>query len=122
MISFRNMALIGSGLTFGSIGLLAIVIPHTVASAYALSPLGNDGMNELRAVYSGFWIGLAVLYFRSVRSAELAKIAGLFLLLQASGRVLSLAVDGIPSAHFLAALVLEMIAGTIVCFSSPTPR
>ncbi len=113
----RSIVLAGSGLTFGAIALAAIVWPRTVAARYGLHLDGVDAFNEFRAVFVGFWLALATAMIVAARRpalTTLGDLCGLALLLQAAGRLLSVAVEGPPSLPFLGAMVGEAIAGITV--------
>src|SRR5690242_3676312 len=99
MMSFRRLALALSGLTFASIGLLALFMPVAVARVYGFALLGVEGLDEFRAVYTGFWLSLAVAMITAARRTDvplLGDICGVMLLLQALGRAASFALDGRP--------------------------
>ena len=51
---------------------------------------------------------------RIALAGSLGDLCGLALLLQAAGRLLSVAADGRPSLPFLAAMIGEALAGAIV--------
>lgn len=113
----RRLALAGSGLTFGSIAVAAVVWPRAVAARYGLHLDGIDAFNEFRAVFVGFWLALATAMIVAARRptlTTLGDLCGLALLLQAAGRLLSVAVDGGPSLPFVGAMIGEAIAGGIV--------
>lgn len=113
----RRLSLAGSGLTFGTIALIGIAAPHTVAGVYGLSLAGVDGLNEFRAVYTGFWISLCVAMLTAARRPDetlLGDICGLMLLMQSLGRVMSVAVDGRPSWQFLVAMVAELMSAVMI--------
>lgn len=115
--NLRRISLAGSGLTFGTIALLAIVWPQAVAGRYGLHLDGVDAFNEFRAVFVGFWLALATAMIIAARRPALTilgDLCGLALLLQAAGRLLSVAVDGKPSLPFLGAMIGEAIAGATV--------
>ena len=115
--SLRRIALAGSGLTFGTIALAAIAWPQAVAARYGLHLDGVDAFNEFRAVFVGFWLALATAMIVAARRpalSTLGDLCGLALLLQAAGRLLSVAVDGRPSLPFVGAMIGEAIAGAVV--------
>jgi hypothetical protein len=124
--TLRRIVLAGSGLTFGTIAVAAVVWPRAVAKQYGLNLDGVDAFNEFRAVFVGFWLALAtsmILAARRPALTTLGDLCGLALLLQAAGRLLSVAVDGRPSLPFLGAMIGESIAGAIVLMGrgqSPT--
>ncbi len=115
--SLRRIVLAGSGLTFGTIAVAAMVWPRAVAAQYGLHLDGIDAFNEFRAVFVGFWLALAtsmIIAARRPALSTLGDLCGLALLLQAGGRLLSVATDGRPSLPFLGAMVGEALAGAIV--------
>ena len=115
--NLRRIVLAGSGLTFGTIAVAAVVWPRAVAAQYGLHLDGVDAFNQFRAVFVGFWLALATSMIVAARRpalTTLGNLCGLALLLQAAGRLLSIAVDGRPSLPFLGAMVGEAVAGAIV--------
>jgi hypothetical protein len=120
----KKLALVTSALTFTLIAIAAIFAPISVARAYGFTIAATDidAMNELRAIFIGFWLGLGWLFFRAIHDEALAKIGGTMLLLQAAGRAFSLAADGVPSAPFLAAMIAELIAAALILRPKPHAR
>jgi hypothetical protein len=120
----KQLALFASGATFTLIALATIFAPLAVAGAYGFTIASGDvdALNELRAVYIGFWLGLGYLYFRALSNDALANVGGVMLLLQASGRVFSLIADGVPSAPFLAAMVAELAGAALILLPLRTQR
>ena len=89
---------------------------HKAAYFYGYTLNGVDGLNEFRAVYIGFWFGLTILFFTAARRLNLALVGDLALvlvLMQALGRLLSFAVDGIPSPRFIFFFFLEIVSSLI---------
>jgi hypothetical protein len=118
----RDLLLLGSGLTFGSIGVLAIFAPRTVASAYGFDLQRVETWNEFRAVFTGFWLALLLLFVTAVRRKDvpvLGNLCGAALLLQAGGRALSFALDGIPAAPVVGAFFAEALAGAAILALRP---
>jgi hypothetical protein len=68
--ALRRVALAGSGVTFGAIAILSLVAPAAVFAHYGLALTGPDAANELHAVFTGFWLGLAALLFTAARAPE----------------------------------------------------
>jgi hypothetical protein len=117
----RRILLAGSGVVFAVIAVAAVVWPHAVAARYGLK-LDGEAMNEFRAVFTGFWLGLAAMLFTAARRPELVilgDLCGLALLLQAMGRLLSVVLDGAPRADFVAAMIGEALTGAIVLAIRP---
>jgi hypothetical protein len=107
----RRLSLALSGMTFAGIGVLAFAMPHTVARVYGFTLEGTDGLNEFRAIYTGFWLSLGIGMVTAARRQDvplLGDVCGVMLLLQALGRAASFAVDGRPGWPFVAAFVAEL--------------
>lgn len=111
------MALAGSGLTFLCIALAALAFPRAVAAQYGYPLDRPEAFNEFRAVFTGFWLGLAAAMLTAARKPELpllGDLCGLMIGLQGLGRVLSLALDGFSSARFAAAAALELGTAALI--------
>ena len=118
----RALFLVGSGMTFGSIGVIALIAPRAVAKAYGIDLARVETWNEFRAVFSGFWIALLILFVTAARRRDLPLLGDLcaaILLLQAAGRALSFALDGIPAAQVLGAFGAEVLAGVMILACRP---
>ena len=118
-INLRRLALAGSGLTFGSIALAAVVVPETVARQYGLAATGIDGLSEIRAVFTGFWLSLAFAMLTAARRPEqtlLGDACGVMILMQALGRVTSFVLDGRPSLPFLGAMLGELGTAALILY------
>lgn len=121
----RRIILAGNGLTFLLIAIGDLFFTERAAYLYGYTLNGPvDGLNEFRAVYIGFWIGLTVLFFYAARRLELVlmgDLALLLILLQSLGRLLSFALDGIPSRRFVIVFFLELISSLIGLLMRPKP-
>jgi len=116
-MSLRRLALAASGLTFGAIALAAVVAPLAVARLYGLGAWGPDGLSEIRAVFTGFWLSLAFAMITAARRPEetlLGDFCGVMILMQALGRVTSFALDGRPSTPFIGAMVGELVVAALI--------
>lgn len=125
LLTLRRVVLAGSGLIFALIAAAAIARPRLVAARYGLTLDGVEGFNEFRAVFVGFWLALAAMLLVAARRQAptiLGDLCGLALFLQAAGRLLSLAVDGVPRSDFLAAMMGEALAGIVVLAARPVGR
>jgi hypothetical protein len=112
----RRIMLIGNGLTFLGIAIGVLFATNKAAYLYGYTLNGVDGLNEFRAVYIGFWIGLTALFFVAAQKLELAILGDLgflMVLLQSLGRLLSFIVDGKPSERFIVVFFLEFLTGVI---------
>jgi hypothetical protein len=112
----RKLLLVGSGLSFLFFAVLTTVNIDWSAKSYALAPVGIGGDSEFRAVFMGFWLGLAILFFQSVRHyrvAILGDMAFMLTLFQSLGRLYSFVVDGIPPTQFIIYFVAEFSSSVI---------
>lgn len=85
---------------FFAMGAVALVRPEQVVVYFGTSTLTRDGRNEVRAVYGGFGIAvalllLATLWLPQIRAGILVAV-GVALLGMAVGRLVSAAIDGSP--------------------------
>lgn len=119
----RRLMLFGNGLTFLLISLGVLFFTDRAAYLYGYTLNGPvDGLNEFRAVYIGFWIGLTILFWTAARKPELVlmgDLALLLVLLQSLGRLLSFMLDGIPSRRFVVVFFLELITSLIGLLARP---
>jgi len=103
-----------------AIGLVPVALSYGVDPAtslkqlYGITVAGTDLTHIFRA-YMGLYLAAAALWLAGAFSAPLRRpaliTAGVFMLGIAAGRLLSLAVDGMPDPKFIAYLVIELIAG-----------
>jgi hypothetical protein len=118
--SIRKILLLGNGLTFLLIAVYVFFAADKAAYLYGYTLNGVDGLNEFRAVYMGFWIGLTILFFTAAWKIEFALLGDLALtmvLMQSLGRLLSFIKDGRPSTRFIFVFFLEIVtslAGLLV--------
>jgi hypothetical protein len=108
-------------LLFSAVGLTLVALSYGVAPADVLPKLmdlkieGTDLTHILRAVM-GLYLGMIVLWlvgaFRLdfTRAAVISEI--FFMLGLASGRLLSIAVDGVPSIPLIIYTIVEIALGT----------
>jgi hypothetical protein len=116
-LTVRRIALAGSGLTFLGIALFALAAPRLVAAQYGYPLDRPEAFNEFRAVFTGFWLGLAVALFTAARRPELTllgDLCGVMIGLQACGRLVSFALDGFSGARFAVAAALELGTAAVI--------
>jgi hypothetical protein len=90
-------------------GLFALFVPNAAGRVVGLVPDGTAGVGELRAVYGGLVLALAVALAVALRIPSGAGWLHVFAILYGglvAGRVVSLALDGL-NGYTLAALALE---------------
>ena len=120
MLGLRRIALAGSGITFLAIALAALAVPQWVAAQYGYPLDRPEAFNEFRAVFSGFWLGLALALFTAARRPELTllgDLCGAMIGLQACGRLVSFALDGFSGPRFAAAAALELGTAAVILFA-----
>ena len=93
-----NALILAVALFFASMGVVALVRPARVLGYFGVRELGADGRNEVRAVYGGFGLAVALtlaaaLELPALRPGVLATVA-LAVFGMAAGRVVSWALDG----------------------------
>jgi len=103
-----------------AIGLVPVALSYGVDPATSLERLygitveGIDLTHIFRA-YMGLYLAASVLWLAGAFSQRLRRpaliAAGVFMLGIAAGRILSLAVDGLPDAKFVVYLAIELAAG-----------
>lgn len=96
---------------FIAVGLLATVAPAIMGSLVGHDALSRDATNENRAIYGGlnFAVAAALLGTLDNPIAPVVQgVVGLMLLGMFGGRVLSAAIDGMPSARMWGYAALEL--------------
>ncbi|MGI1663571.1 DUF4345 domain-containing protein [Palleronia sp. KMU-117] len=117
----QKLALGLSGATSLGIGAAILAAPHAFYASYGIV-LGPDPslLSELRAPGAGLVASGAIMLAGIVRQA-LAQVAVAFALAVflafPAGRLVSLAVDGLPSSGILAALALELAIAVFCLFA-----
>jgi hypothetical protein len=111
------LALAGSGLTFLVIAIASIFAPSAVAAQYAYTVGTPDSFNEFHAVFTGFWLGLALWMLDAARRPEarrLGDLAGIAIGLQSLARLLSIILHGVPASSFLGAMIAELVTAVLI--------
>ncbi|MBS0125049.1 DUF4345 domain-containing protein [Thetidibacter halocola] len=112
MTSIQKLALGVAGITALGIGAFILTAPHTFYASYGIA-LGSDPslLSELRAPGAGL-AAFGVLMLAGMVSTALRHVAVMAALTVylafPAGRVVGLAIDGLPSSGILSALILEL--------------
>ncbi|MDJ0994918.1 MAG: DUF4345 domain-containing protein [Dinoroseobacter sp.] len=115
---FQKIALGVAGTTALAIGSFILFAPHAFYASYGIG-LGQDPnlLSELRAPGAGLaalgGIILAGIVRTTMASAALVAALTVFLAFPV-GRIISLLVDGMPSANVLGALVIEILIAALL--------
>lgn len=109
-----------TGLVFSGIGLMGLYDPTGTVAPMGLTLADQSSRAEMRAVYGGMnlLIGLYLMgAFRSpAQQAPALMLAAIIMGGLALGRVVSIAVDGMPSSLILTFLAIE-VAGAALALS-----
>lgn len=120
----RRALLVLAAFVFFAIALGSLLTPHTMAAQLGYVLDNADALNEFRAVYVGLWISTGVLLLIAARRMDLPLIGDLGALLilgQTFGRIVSVALDGMPSAKVWPIFALELIGGIAILLVRPNP-
>ena len=121
MTPVQKIALGVAGFTSLGIGGFILAAPHAFYASYGIT-LGQDPslLSELRAPGAGLAAFGAVMLAGIVRPAlrQCAVVAALTVFLAfPAGRLVGLAIDGIPSGSIVGALVLELAIAALCLFA-----
>lgn len=115
---FQRIALAVSGITALAIGSVILFAPHAFYASYGIA-LGQDPnlLSELRAPGAGLAalgaIMLAGLARAAIAPASLVAALAVYLAFPL-GRIVSIAVDGLPSGSVLGALAIEIVIACLL--------
>ena len=118
----RRFLLLAAAAVFSAIALASLLMPHRMARQLGYELTSVDALSEFRAVYVGVWLATAVLLIVAavrVHSLLLGDLAALLILGQTLGRILSLAIDGVPSARIWPFFALELVGGVAILVIRP---
>lgn len=121
LTKLEKITLAISGVTALGIGAMITFAPHTFYASYGITLGDNPSLlSELRAPGAGLTIlGFLMLLgiWRSA-TAQLAVAATLIVFLAfPAGRLIGLAVDGMPSSGIIGALLLEIAIAALCLFA-----
>ena len=119
----RRFLLGVTSLVFACVAMANLVAPRTMARGIGYTLDTVDALSEFRAVYVGVWLAKAVLMavaFRRVHEALLGDLCAILLLGQTGGRILSVLLDGVPSAKVWPWFVLEAVGGVALIVVRPS--
>jgi hypothetical protein len=118
----RQLMLGLAALVFLGIAVASVIRPHYMAEGLGYRLESVDALNEFRAIYVGLWSATAfflVVAARRVREALLGDLAAVMILGQVVGRILSLVLDGTPSAKIWPFFLLELLGGLALLLVRP---
>ncbi len=122
-LAARRAILAVSALTFAAIAVASLIDPHGAAATFDYRLETTNSLSEHRAVYVGLWLAhVVVLGWAAYRVdlLHLGDVAGLLILGQVVGRVLSLLLDGLPDIRIAPVAVAELAAGCLLFVTRPS--
>jgi uncharacterized protein DUF4345 len=119
----RQTVLGVTALVFTGVAVGSAVFPHRMAAGLGYTLDNVDALNEFRAIYVGLWLataGLLLIALRRIDEPLLGDLAAMLVLGQTGGRLLSLLLDGTPSARIWPMFILEAIGGLVLLIVRPS--
>ena len=108
-----TIVLVATG--FLAMGVTALLRPASIVAYFGTRELTVDGRNEVRAVYGGFGVAVAILLLASLRwdalQAGIVATVAVALLGMAAGRLLSRVIDGAAGFYPWLFCAIELAAG-----------
>lgn len=122
-----RITLLGAGLMMLVVGGLHLVAPQMMMEAPAIQLPTANHRHIIRAAYGGAYLGIAAFYLLGLFRAEMRRASltavGVIFSGFAFGRLVSIAVDGVPVALYLAVLLFELVfAGLAFAALRQQPR
>ena|SRR5690606_17521629 len=121
LTKFQTFTLALAGITALCIGLFISIEPHAFYASYQIIlPESPDLLSELRGPGTNL-AALGLVMLAGLFHADFAKISSTIaitvFLAFPLGRMISIAMDGLPSEGLLMALVIEMMIGMLLLFA-----
>lgn len=118
----RQALLVLTAMVFAGLAVASLVAPHTMAGGIGYTLDNVDALSEFRAVYVGLWLATAALLIvaaRRVADPLLGDLGAMLVLGQTAGRLVSLVLDGMPSARIWPIFILEALGGVALLVVRP---
>jgi hypothetical protein len=115
-----------TALVFAAIAVGSVLAPHKMAEGLGYRLGSVDALSEFRAVYVGLWLAtsaLLIVALRRIQEPLLGDLGAMLVLGQVGGRILSVLLDGVPSARIWPVFILEAVGGLLLLIVRPSePR
>jgi hypothetical protein len=121
----RQVLLGVTAAVFAGLAIHALVDPHGTAAHIGYRLDNPDAMSEFRAIYVGLWLATAALLVVALRRVDepiLGDLGALLVAGQVFGRVVSLVLDGPPTARLWPIAGLEAVGAAALFLVRPRPR
>ena len=118
----RRFLLLAPAAVFIAIAGASLLMPHRMARQLGYELTNIDALSEFRAVYVGIWLATAVILIIAAFKVHwllLGDLGALLILGQTFGRILSLVIDGMPSANIWPFFALETVGGVAILATRP---
>ena len=122
ILAARRGILAISALVFAVIAAASLLDPHGMATTFDYRLATANSLSEYRAIYVGLWLAHVVVLGWAAYRVDLlylGDVAGLLILGQVVGRVLSLFLDGLPDSRLAPVAVAELAAGCLLFLARP---
>ena len=124
-IKTRRVVLVIVGLGYLGIGIAALFDLRFIVEQYGFGFLGPNSFNGFRGLFNGFFFAFAFIYFLAAKKIDqplLGDVAGIIILAESLGRLLSFIIDGAPDFIFIRAFLSEFIPGVIILLTRPCQK
>jgi hypothetical protein len=118
----RRALLLLIAVVFAGIAIASLLEPDVMAAQLGYRLDSIDARNEYRAIYVGLWLATAAYFWIAaarVSQPILGDLGALLILGQTAGRVLSLALDGLPTAQMWPPFFIEAAGGLALLVLRP---
>lgn len=125
-MSLMKILVVAAALMFGGFGLLGMMDPARTLEMIHMQPKDITAINEVRAMYGGFELGVAAFLVAclldrwSLRAALFLTTA--IFLGAAAGRAKSVALEGMPDPFFVQIWIFEMVFAAVCIFALARSR
>lgn len=121
-----KLTLWGAGLMMLVVGALHLLAPQMMMQEPGIALTSTNHLHVIRAAYGGAYLGMAALFLwglwrPALRPASLLAVAILFSGF-ALGRLISIALDGLPVGLYLGVLSAELFFAVLAVLSLRQPR
>ena len=119
-MTLKNLILLSAALGVGVIGVGYLVSPQFMLALYGVSIESVNEANIFRSAYGGLFVAFALLFaygaFRPAYSQAALLALAAYMGGFALGRIVSIAVDGVPSPLILGWLSIEVFYSSVAVY------
>ncbi len=118
----RRVLLVLTALVFIAIAIASLLAPHEMAKGLGYTLDSADARSEFRAIYVGLWLAhglVCVVAARHIFEPRLGDVAGILVLGQVLGRLVSVVQDGELPTKLLPMALLETVGAIAILLVRP---